>query len=227
MEEKIRTSMEQTVYEKLKYAILHRELAPGTQLIESTISEKLNVSRTPIRNAIKRLSLEGLINIITNRGAFVIQPSIDEIVQAYEARIELECVAVKMSVSKINSDDITKLKLIIEEEISAYKNKDMIQFISANEAFHMTLVKKSENKFLIEFMQKLVNQINVYLQLFDTFYSVKFNESESIKEHLQIIDLLEKKNSLELDKALREHISHSFRDLEINKASYKMLNDIF
>ena len=227
MEEKVRPSMEQTVYEKLKYAILHRELAPGTQLVESTISEKLNVSRTPIRNAIKRLSLEGLINIIVNRGAFVIQPSVEEIMQAYEARIELECAAVRLSLSKITDEDISKLKLMVEDERDSFRNKDMLQFINANEAFHMTLVKKSGNRFLIEFMQKIVNQINVYLQLFDTFYNVNFDESESIKEHLYIISLLEKKDSLELDKALREHISHSFRDLEINKAAYKMLNDIF
>ncbi|WP_139905305.1 GntR family transcriptional regulator [Clostridium thermarum] len=227
MEEKPKPSMEQIVYDKLKYSILHRELAPGTQLVESTISEKLKVSRTPIRNAIKRLSLEGLINIIANRGAFVIQPSIDEIVQAYEARIELECAAVKLSLSKITADDINKLKLMVEDERASFINKDMIQFIDTNEAFHMTLVRKSGNKFLIEFMQKIVNQINVYLQLFDTFYNVNFEESESIKEHLNIIDMIEKKDSLQLDKALREHISHSFRDLEINKASYKMLNDIF
>lgn len=227
MEEKLRPSMEQVVYEKLKYAILHRELAPGTQLVESTISDKLKVSRTPIRNAIKRLSLEGLINIITNRGAFVIQPSMEEIIQAYEARVELECAAVKLSLSKITDEDIAKLKLMVEDERNSFKNKDMIQFINANEAFHMTLVVKSGNKFLIEFMQKIVNQINVYLQLFDTFYNVNFSESESIKEHLNIISLIEKRDPLQLENSLREHINHSFRDLEINKASFKTLNDIF
>lgn len=227
MDEQIRPSMEQIVYNKLKNSILHRQLAPGTQLVESTISERLQVSRTPIRNAIKKLASEGLINIIANRGAFVIQPSLDEITQAYEARIELECVAVKLSMSRITKEDIYTLKLLVDNEREAFKQKDMDKFLTANENFHMTLVKKSNNKFLIEFMQKLVNQINVYLQLFDTFYNVNFDESDSIKEHLHIIDLIEKKDYEELDKSLREHISHSLEDLEINDNSYKKLKDIF
>ncbi|NLM34867.1 MAG: GntR family transcriptional regulator [Clostridiales bacterium] len=227
MDDQIRPSMEQLVYDKLKHSILHRQLAPGTQLVESTISERLQVSRTPIRNAIKKLASEGLINIIANRGAFVIQPSLDEITQAYEARIELECVAAKLSIERITKEDISNLKLLVEDERDAFRQKDMVKFIKANENFHMTLVKKSNNKFLIEFMQKLVNQINVYLQLFDTFYKVNFEESDSIKEHLHIIDLIEKKDYSQLDKSLREHISHSFEDLEINDNSYKKLKDIF
>ncbi|NLZ49431.1 MAG: GntR family transcriptional regulator [Clostridiales bacterium] len=227
MDEQTRPSMEQLVYNKLKDSILHRQLAPGTQLVESTISERLQVSRTPIRNAIKKLASEGLINIIANRGAFVIQPSLDEITQAYEARIELECVAAKLSIERIRKEDISTLRLLVDDERKAFKEKDMDKFIRANENFHMTLVKKSNNKFLIEFMQKLVNQINVYLKLFDTFYKVNFEEHDSIKEHLHIIDLIEKKDYEQLDKSLRQHISHSFEDLEINTNSYKKLKDIF
>ena len=194
MDEQTRPSMEQVVYDKLKHSILHRQLAPGTQLVESTISDRLQVSRTPIRNAIKKLASEGLINVIPNRGAFVIQPSLDEITQAYEARIELECVAVRLSIARITKKDIATLKQLVNDERQAFIQKDILKFVKANENFHMTLVKKSNNKFLIGFMQKLVNQINVYLQLFDTFYNVNFEESESIKEHLKIIDLIEKKD---------------------------------
>jgi DNA-binding GntR family transcriptional regulator len=227
MDEQTRPSMEQVVYDKLKHSILHRQLAPGTQLVESTISDRLQVSRTPIRNAIKKLASEGLINIIPNRGAFVIQPSLDEITQAYEARIELECVAVRLSIARITKKDIATLKQLVNDERQAFIQKDILKFVKANENFHMTLVKKSNNKFLIGFMQKLVNQINVYLQLFDTFYNVNFEESESIKEHLKIIDLIEKKDYEKLDTSLREHISHSYEDLEVNKSSYKKLKDIF
>ena len=141
MDDQIRPSMEQLVYDKLKHSILHRQLAPGTQLVESTISERLQVSRTPIRNAIKKLASEGLINIIANRGAFVIQPSLDEITQAYEARIELECVAAKLSIERITKEDISNLKLLVEDERDAFRQKDMVKFIKANENFHMTLVK--------------------------------------------------------------------------------------
>ena len=141
MDEQTRPSMEQVVYDKLKHSILHRQLAPGTQLVESTISDRLQVSRTPIRNAIKKLASEGLINVIPNRGAFVIQPSLDEITQAYEARIELECVAVRLSIARITKKDIATLKQLVNDERQAFIQKDILKFVKANENFHMTLVK--------------------------------------------------------------------------------------
>ena len=139
MECNTKKSMEQMVYETLKNAILNRTLAPGTQLIESTISEKMKVSRTPIRNAIKDLALEGVVTIIPNRGAFIIQPSVEEIVQAFRMREELECTAIKFGLDKIEKDDIEKLNNIIEEEFKALRDRNIFEYLAMNKEFHMML----------------------------------------------------------------------------------------
>jgi DNA-binding GntR family transcriptional regulator len=89
-----KVSMEENVYNHIKKAILARKLAPGKQLVENNLSNSLGVSRTPIRNAIKRLSIEGLVDIIPNRGAFVTNPTKEEMIQAYELRAKLEYIAV-------------------------------------------------------------------------------------------------------------------------------------
>ncbi|KAJ51872.1 GntR family transcriptional regulator [Clostridium tetanomorphum DSM 665] len=155
MGDKIKRSMEEVVYETLKNAILNRSLAPGTQLIESTIADRMEVSRTPIRNAIKRLALEGFVTIIPNRGAFIIQPSLEEIIQAYKMREELECIAIKFGIDKIVEDDINILENLVKKELEALTKKDIIEYFSVNKKFHTMLALKSGNKYLIKFVNSI------------------------------------------------------------------------
>ena len=227
MEETSKKSMEQLAYEKLKDAILRRMLAPGTQLVESTVSEKLNSSRTPIRNAIKRLASEGLINLIPNKGAFVIQPSKEEIIQAFDIRAELESTALKFAFDKITEKDIEELKSIAGKEASAVKENDHKGYHVMNKAFHMFFARKSGNIFLIDFMEKIIDRINVYLQLYDEFYKVKLAEYEGITDHSEIISLLQKKDMKNIDKQLKSHIEKSLSSLQIEKIVYKSIDDIF
>jgi len=227
VEETSKKSMEQVAYEKLKDAILRRMLAPGTQLVESTVSEKLNSSRTPIRNAIKRLASEGLINLIPNRGAFVIQPSKDEIVQAFDIRAELESSALKFAFGKITDADIEELRSLVEKEALATKENNHKEYHVLNKAFHMFFARKSGNVFLIEFTEKIIDRINVYLQLYDEFYNVKLAEFEGVTDHTEIVSLLQKKDMESIDRILRSHIAKSLMSLQIEKIVYKSIDDVF
>ncbi|MDQ6599068.1 GntR family transcriptional regulator [Bacillus salipaludis] len=109
-------TVEKHVYDQIRAAILGRQLAPGKQLVEHNISNTLGVSRTPIRNAIKKLSLEGLVDLIPNRGAFVTSPSKEEVIQAYELRAKLEFLAVQKSMLVMNENDYLSIQKIIEDE---------------------------------------------------------------------------------------------------------------
>ncbi|PRR78007.1 putative HTH-type transcriptional regulator YdfH [Clostridium liquoris] len=226
MECNTKKSMEQMVYETLKNAILNRTLAPGTQLIESTISEKMKVSRTPIRNAIKDLALEGVVTIIPNRGAFIIQPSVEEIVQAFRMREELECTAIKFGLDKIEKDDIEKLNNIIEEEFKALRDRNIFEYLAMNKEFHMMLAIKSKNKYLIQFTEKIISQISIYLILYDSFYNNSM-QFETIEEHKKMVKAIEIKDAKLLEALIRQHTENGLNDLKIDKIKYKSLNDIF
>jgi DNA-binding GntR family transcriptional regulator len=221
-----RKSMEQVVYETIKNAILAREIAPGTQLVETTISEKLQVSRTPIRNAIKKLQEEGLVTIIPNRGAFVLQPTREEIMQAFEFRTELECIAVPYALKNITKEDIQTLRGMIAEELESYKEQDILKYIHINKEFHSFLARKTNNKFLIESVETLLRKINIYLILYGVFYYVNLNELTNTKDHEKMVDLIERKEAEQLQQVIREHLHTSLRNLEINKLQYKALEDI-
>src|SRR5690625_1764258 len=139
---KKKISIHQFVYYKLKDAILTRRLAPGVQLVENTISQQLDVSRTPIRTAIKQLSDEGLAEIIPNKGAFVINPSNVEIQQAYELRKDLEVLALEKSINLFTKTDFAIMKDIVAKEKQAIFKKDLKNYLYYNKKFHMELTSK-------------------------------------------------------------------------------------
>lgn len=217
----------QAAYELVKDAIINRKLAPGTQLIESTIAEKLGISRTPVRSALKRLCDEGLIKIVINKGAFVTQPTIEEIEQAYAMRIELELIAAKWVISNAMDDEITNLKMLVDREEYAVKNRDILEYININKEFHLVLAGASNNKFLLEYIEKIIDKINVFSILYDVFYEDKLDNFKSIKDHLQIIDCIKKKDRDMLETLIKQHLNRSFHTIKINRLGYKKIEDLF
>lgn len=220
-------SMEEIIYKTLKNAILQRLLAPGSQLVELTISEKLNSSRTPVRNAIRKLAADGIINIIPNKGAFVISPSIDDILQAYEIRSELECIAVKLYIQNVNDLDIAELKALVDKEYEAINQKDITKHLSINKEFHMFFSRKYNNKFLEKYTEEIIDKINIYLRMHDKLYHVALTEISRNMEHKEMIDLISKKETAKLELLLKKHIATSLNDLQLNQSNYKSLNELF
>lgn len=221
-------SVEQYVFETLERAILSRKLAPGKQLVETTISNQLNVSRTPIRNAIKRLEKVDLVEVFPNKGAFVTNPSRKEILQAYDLRKELEILAAKKAINYLTETDFEYMEACIEREKEALKERDLITYLQANRDFHMAITTKADNRFLSEFVDKLINQTNVYLILFDSFFETSTSTPVSPKEHQDIIILLRANNWEELSKLLIMHFENSIKSLSLQKVNeYKDMDEIF
>jgi DNA-binding GntR family transcriptional regulator len=220
-------SVEHQVYTHIKTAILARKLAPGKQLIENRISNSLNVSRTPIRNALKNLALEGLVDMIPNKGAFVTSPTFSEIIQAYELRGKLEFIAAKESIKYLTEEDYSTIKEIIENEKLALSDKNSEIFVNVNKDFHVAITKKCNNKFLNEFIERLIIQTNIYLILYDEFFNNKEQEPYSPDEHSHIISLMEQKKETELEIALENHFKHSIKSIENGFNDYKELDEIF
>jgi DNA-binding GntR family transcriptional regulator len=227
MEENRNESMEEVIYKTLKDAILQRILAPGTQLVELTISEKLHTSRTPVRNAIKKLASDGIINIIPNKGAFVISPSLDDILQAYEIRAELECIAVKLYIQNVNDSDIAELKALVDKEYEAINQKNIAKHLALNKDFHTFFARKYNNKFLEKYTEEIIDKINIYLRMHDKLYHVALTEISRNMEHKEMIDLIIKKETDKLELLLKKHIATSLNDLQLNPNNYKSLNEIF
>ena len=214
------------VYKTLREAILSRKLPPGKQIVENVISNKLNISRTPIRSAINQLAMEGLVEIVPNKGAFVINPTLDEILQAYQLRKELEIMAVELSLNHLKESNLKAMEKMVEKEKEALYKKDMENYLKANQHFHMQLTSQCGNKFLIEFIDKLINQTSIYLILFDVFFEEQSPQPYGYKEHLEIINLIRQKDRKKLKNALAKHFDNAIKSLNI-KSDYSDLDKIF
>ena len=227
MEPRTKQPVEQCVYETLKNGILQRKLAPGTQLVETTIASKLNASRTPIRNALKRLAADGLIDLIPNKGAFVIQPKIDDLVNAYELRRELESIAINFGISHYSETDLSELESLIEKQYIAINHQNVKEHLALNKAFHMLIAAKSGNKYLMQFTETIIDQINIFLQLYDTLLDVDLRDLSRIHDHKVIVNLIRENKITALHEIIQKHIQDSLDDLQINRLEYTSLGNLF
>src|SRR6056297_1567214 len=136
-EEKI--NAEEKVYNELKENIIRRRLYPNMQLTEASIANKMGVSRTPIRGALKRLAYDGLVRIIPNKGAFVEQPTVDEYEDIFACRILLEREAAGYAAERFTEKEFKEFELYQEWEKESYRSKDFGRFIDANNRMHMVI----------------------------------------------------------------------------------------
>ncbi|MCP3027687.1 GntR family transcriptional regulator [Halobacillus sp. A5] len=204
---------EELAFEKVKRAIMLKKLNPGQRVTEDWVSKELQMSRTPIRAAFKRLESAGLIKLVPNKGAIVYSPSDKELEDVFNLRVVLEKYAAQLALPKIGSQDISELDELLKKEIQAYKNKDFEEFMRVNGQVHMFAAHIAGNHFLLKEIEMLNQWSDGYLILRDEFYSTPFEEVKSIPEHDRIANQFRKGNLNELCDAIEDHLLSTLKDL--------------
>lgn len=209
---KRKLNAETLVYQKLKQAILKRYIKQGAKLVEDTIARQTGFSRTPVRAAIKRLEVEGLANFIPNKGAMVIEPTIQEIEQAFAVRAHLEKMAAELAAKTISKTQIAKLRLLIKQEKQAFDKRNLDDYYVVNAAFHLEIAETSDNKVLYYYIEQLLERTQIYLILFDPFFKFVINPSAS--EHRAIVDALAAHDSKKAGRAMEKHLKSALVEME-------------
>jgi len=210
--EPIRGNSEDTVYQKIKNAIRKRYIRQGSQLVEGSLAQKLGVSRTPVRSAIKRLEAEGLVNSIPNRGAFVITPTLQEIEETFLVRGHLEQMAVRLTALTITAEQVAILNELIDEEEKVFNLHNLDEYYIVNDTFHQKIAEFSENSVLTSYIEELLDRTRIFLILFDPFS--KLSISPSLEDHKAIISALAQHDADLAADAVAAHIRSSVNDLE-------------
>lgn len=206
-----RQNSEDSVYQKLKTAIRKRYIKQGSQLVEVTLAQKLGVSRTPVRSAIKKLEAEGLVNSIPNRGAFVITPTKQEIEETFLVRAELECMAVGLATKNCTAAFIDELNEYVEFESSIFDKNNLDKYYAANDSFHLRIAEMSGNNVLSSYVKDLLDRTRIYLILYDPFYQIEYSPTT---EHRDIIKGIESGDPQVACAAVRAHINSSILGLQ-------------
>lgn len=150
----------QRVHEHLREEIISGRLAPGTVLHEVALAGSLGVSRGPIRDALGRLAVEGLVTTTPRRGAVVRALSSDEFIEAYQVREALEMMAVRLAVPRLTADDLAEMERLIEAMAARAEADDVQGFFELNTEFHQRFFEVAGNRTLAELYRQLRGQID-------------------------------------------------------------------
>ena len=150
------------VFNTLRQAILTGELKPGERLMEIHLANKLGVSRTPIREAIRKLELEGLVTMIPRRGAEVAQITEKSMNDVLEVRRAMDALCVELACDRITPEELQNLKKACDTFEAAVKTDDIKQIAQADVALHDIIVQATGNQRLIQLVNNLSEQMYRY-----------------------------------------------------------------
>lgn len=193
------------VFNTLRQGILTGELKPGERLMEIHLAEKLGVSRTPIREAIRMLELEGLVTMIPRKGAEVAKISEDDLKDVLEVRKVLESLATRLACERITDEQKELLKKAAEEFVQSTKSGDATTIAMADVKFHDEIINASGNKRLAQMINNLAERIYRYRL---EYIKDEKNHSRLIEEHALIMKNVIEGNVSEAVKCAESHIDN-------------------
>lgn len=193
------------VFNTLRQAILTGDLKPGERLMEIHLANKLGVSRTPIREAIRKLELEGLVTMIPRRGAEVAQITEKSMNDVLEVRRALDALCAELACDRITDSELAALKEACQRFEMSVRTKDVKQIAQADVALHNIIVQATGNQRLIQ----LVNNLSEQMYRYRFEYIKDSSQHETlIAEHKIIYQSIVEKNKETAAAAARTHIDN-------------------
>lgn len=199
-------SLATMIFDKIREDIINSKYQNGEKIVEAKLAEELGVSRTPVREALKQLELDGLVESMPNRGVVVKGVTKQDIEDIYAIRYAIEAIAVKWSIERMSEEDVEKLKEIYElMEFYSFK-KDVEKVFELNTKFHETIYNSTKSRYLEHVLRDF--------QLF-----IKSTRSKSLKcegrvetaleEHRHILEAIQSKDVDKAVEAIQKHVIHS------------------
>ncbi len=195
--------LREIVYEELKLQILTGKITPGTRMMEVELAESMGVSRTPIREAIKKLEKEGLVTIEPRKGAYASQISVKDMVDILEVRQDMEGLAAYMASYRMTPKQMKELEVIAAGYNKAVEEGNMADMIKYDTDFHNLIVESCNNSILT----MMINQLQELLLRFRYVYYDNIKRAEKMpSEHSMIMEAIEDGRSDAARAAAEMHI---------------------
>lgn len=193
-----------SVYMELRGKILSRELKPAQRLLEVKIANEMGVSRTPVREALRRLANEGLVKIVPNSGARVASPSSHEMDNSYSVREYLENMSVELACrTGMDKRTLERLDGLVRDGDAAYDAGDMDAFLAANNDFHRVIAEAGKNYVLSEYVDNIIQRTNVYIYFYSKFIEA---ENKSSGEHRAILRAIAQRDRIGAQELMKQHL---------------------
>ena len=194
----------ESAYQQIKDAILSGTLQPAERITESEVAARLGLSRTPVREAFGLLAAEKLIVIIPQRGSFVSQPTVQDLLEVYQIRVPLECMAVRIAARTISDEELTTLQHLIDGE-RPQEGVPLARTLASSSRFHEAIVACTRNARLVTLLKQLQGQVHRVR----VFWSSTDGLREIWKEHEQLLTALKARDADAAERLMREHLERA------------------
>ncbi|MBC7604120.1 MAG: GntR family transcriptional regulator [Ramlibacter sp.] len=208
-----RASLHEHVAQRLRQMLVENTIAPGAKLNERELAEVLQVSRTPLREAIKMLAAEGLVELLPNRGAIAVSLTEADVLNTFEVMAGLESMSGALAADRITDAELDEIKAMHFEMMAAYTRKDLSNYYRLNAGIHNAINAAAKNPVLTI----TYNQVNARLQAL-RFRSNQDGEKwkHAMKEHETMIEALSARDAKAMRDVLLTHLQNK-RDVVIDQ----------
>jgi DNA-binding GntR family transcriptional regulator len=204
-------NLHEATFQALRSLLVEGKITPGSKLNERELAERLNVSRTPIREAIRRLAADGLVELIANRGAIAIQLSLKDVIHTFDVIAELEGYSGELAAKNISDTTLSELEALQYEMMAAYARRDLSSYYKLNLRIHHLINQAANNPVLT----RLFSQVNARIE------ALRFRSNQdgvkwekAVEEHQEMLDALKARDSAKVRKVMISHVSNK-RDVVV------------
>jgi len=195
--------LREIVFETIRCAIITGELKPGQRLMEVQLAEEMGVSRTPVRESIRKLELEGLVKMVPRKGAYVTPMSVNDLKEMMEIRRALEGLAAELAAVNATADEIEQLNVANQRFGEAALKNDEEGIIKYDMDIHEIIYKASGNMKLLQ----MINSLREQMQRFRSEYVHRIDDKTPlVNQHMEIIKGIECREGVSANAAACEHI---------------------
>jgi DNA-binding GntR family transcriptional regulator len=198
-----RSALHEQVAQRLRQMLVEGQISPGAKLNERELAEVLKVSRTPLREAIKMLAAEGLVELLPNRGAIAVSLNETDVRNTFEVMAGLEALSGELAAQRITDAELAEIKAMQFEMMAAYTRRDLSNYYRINALIHNAINAAAKNPVL----SATYNQVNARLQALrfrSNLDGVKWERAS--REHEQMIDALSARDGAAMRELLLHHL---------------------
>lgn len=207
-----RRALHEDLAEHLRRSIIHGELQPGERISEKLLCEQFRVSRTPVREALKILSVEGLVQLNQNRGAAVTELTRRDLEEAFPVMGALEALAGELAARNASDAQIERMRVLQSRMVAMYDKGDRRGYFRVNEEIHQLILAAANNAFLA----RLVRTVSV--QVRRARYQANLSPERwaaAVAEHEEILDAFANRSAARLSRLLKRHLANKLAALII------------
>src|SRR5690606_10227999 len=202
--------LRELVFDAIRQAIIDGTLEPGQRLMEAQLAEELGVSRTPVREAIRKLELGNFVVMIPRRGAYVADISLKDVSEVFEIRGALEALAAELAAERASEDELEQLERLLVEIGKSIEKRDVEALVALDTEFHDVLYRASRN----ERLGQLLSQLREHIQRYRTeTLSHPARMKVALEEHRQIVEALAARDAELASRLAAAHIESAENSL--------------